>query len=159
MKNSMKFKPKYFICDVDGVMTTGHFLYSNKGKIFKIFGPHDHDGLNLIKESIKIIFMTADLKGFLISKKRIETDLGYPLLLIKESNRYQVIKNKYGLKNTIYMGDGYFDQKILKDCLYGIAPCNARKEAKASANFITSSSSGNGAVLDACLQIRKIFFK
>ena len=159
MKNNIKFIPKYFVCDVDGVMTTGHFLYSNKGKIFKTFGPHDHDGLNLIKENIKIIFMTADKKGFLISKKRIKIDLGFPLFLIKENNRYEVIKKKYGLNNIIYMGDGYFDQKILKDCFYGIAPENARKEAKASADFVTASSSGNGAVLDACLQIKKIFFK
>ena len=27
-------KPKYFILDVDGVMTTGQFFYSKDGKIF-----------------------------------------------------------------------------------------------------------------------------
>ena len=32
------------IIDIDGVMTTGQFLYSEKGKAFKVFGPHDSDG-------------------------------------------------------------------------------------------------------------------
>jgi len=42
-------KPTCFILDVDGVMTTGHFFYSAKGKAMKIFGPDDNDGLSLLK--------------------------------------------------------------------------------------------------------------
>ena len=34
-----------FLLDVDGVMTTGQFLYSKDGKDYKVFGPHDSDGL------------------------------------------------------------------------------------------------------------------
>ena len=41
-------KPKYFILDVDGVMTTGQFFYSKDGKIYKVFGPHDSDGLKIL---------------------------------------------------------------------------------------------------------------
>ena len=36
-------KSKYLICDVDGVMTTGQYLYSSIDKTHKIFGPHDQD--------------------------------------------------------------------------------------------------------------------
>ena len=50
----MKIKPKIFLLDVDGVMTNGQFLYSSKGKSFKIFGPDDHDGLSLLKPFLKI---------------------------------------------------------------------------------------------------------
>ena len=57
------------------------------------------------------------------------------------------------------MGDGIFDAKILKNCYFGIAPKNARKEAKNNADFITPSNGGEGAVLDACLIILKKFFK
>jgi len=62
------------------------------------------------------------------------------------------------LENVIYMGDGYHDANILKQCCYGIAPKNARIEAKKEANFITPSKSGEGAVLDACLHILERFF-
>ena len=39
-------KPKVFLVDVDGVLTTGQFLYTENGKTMKIFGPDDHDGLS-----------------------------------------------------------------------------------------------------------------
>jgi 3-deoxy-D-manno-octulosonate 8-phosphate phosphatase (KDO 8-P phosphatase) len=145
--------------DVDGVMTTGQFIYSNKGKQYKIFGPHDSDGLKLIKKKIKINFVTADKRGFLISKKRISKDMGYNLNLVSEEDRYQYLNKKFGIKNIIYMGDGIYDAKILSDCYYGISPKNARIEAKKSSDFITKNRSAEGAVLDACLHIDKKFFK
>ena len=147
-----------FLLDVDGVMTTGQFLYSEEGKVFKVFGAHDHDGLNLLKEKLQIKFITADKKGFLISKKRISDEMGYEIDLVPEQDRFKYIEDLYGFENLIYMGDGYHDSKIIKACMFGIAPKNARKEAKEVAEYVTESNSGEGAVLDACLQIIKVFF-
>jgi len=152
-------KPSMLILDVDGVMTTGQFLYSAKGKEYKIFGPHDNDGIKIISEEIKVIFLTADRRGFKISKKRIVDDMGQELILVSEGDRLLFIEKQYGLENVVYMGDGYHDAIILKKCLYGIAPNNARIEAKIAADFITSSNSGEGAVLDACLHIIRVFFE
>ena len=75
-------KPKCFILDVDGVMTTGQFLYSKKGKEFKVFGPDDSDALKILKEFLPIYFISADKRGFSISKKRIEKDMGFTLELV-----------------------------------------------------------------------------
>ena len=72
--------------------------------------------------------------------------------------RFEYIKNLYGFDNLIYMGDGYYDAKIIKACMFGIAPNNARNEAKEVAEYVTESNSGEGSVLDACLQIIKVFF-
>ena len=52
MKKKMNTKPKVFIIDVDGVMTTGHMLYTENGKTMKVFGPDDHDGLSLLKKNL-----------------------------------------------------------------------------------------------------------
>ena len=62
-------KPSVFILDVDGVMTTGQFLYTADGKAMKVFGADDNDGLSLLKNYIEIRFVTGDKKGFPISKK------------------------------------------------------------------------------------------
>ena len=59
-----------FICDVDGVLTTGHFLYSSEGKVMKIFGPDDNDGLAELSSFMEIRFVTSDKRGFEISKAR-----------------------------------------------------------------------------------------
>ena len=52
------FEPKFLIIDVDGVMTTGQFFYSEKGKVFKVFGPDDNDALSILSRYIKIHFST-----------------------------------------------------------------------------------------------------
>jgi 3-deoxy-D-manno-octulosonate 8-phosphate phosphatase KdsC-like HAD superfamily phosphatase len=57
------------------------------------------------------------------------------------------------------MGDGIYDAKIIKNCYYGVSPKNARTEAKKVSDFVTKSKAGEGAVLDASIQILKYFFK
>lgn len=151
--------PNYFIIDVDGVMTSGIQGYSSNGKVLKFFGPHDHDGLKELKKYINIKFITADSKGFKISKKRIVDDMNFTLELRKEKDRYNYLNKKYGLRNIIYMGDGIYDAKIIKNCYYGVSPKNARTEAKKVSDFVTKSKAGEGAVLDASIQILKYFFK
>jgi len=146
------------VIDVDGVMTTGQFFYSKEGKDYKIFGPHDADGLKLLKDKLNIFFITADKRGFSISKKRIE-DMGFKIELVTEKDRYEHFKKRFGFKNSIYIGDGIFDAPIIRDCLFGIAPANARIEAKKWADYITPSNSAEGAVCDACIKINKVFFK
>ncbi len=142
-----------FLLDVDGVMNTGQFLYSKNGKELKMFGPHDNDGLKMIKDKISIKFITADKRGFDITKKRIVDDMGFELDLVSEKDRFNYISEKYSFNNLVYMGDGYHDAKILRECEFGIAPKNARKEAREAADFVTESNSGEGAVLDACLEV------
>jgi len=150
--------PKRFVLDVDGVMTTGHFLYSEKGKAYKVFGPHDADGLKMLKGKVDIFFITADKRGYDITKKRIVEDMGYRLKLVSEEKRERLFKEKLGYEDTIFMGDGIFDASILSKCMCGIAPKNARPEARRAAAYVTPSPSGQGAVLDACLLILKRYF-
>jgi len=152
----MKSRNKYFIVDVDGVMATGQFIYSKEGKLYKIFGPHDTDGIKMLEGKIEIAFITADNRGFQITKKRIVDDMEQTLNLVTETDRYKYLNEKYGLKNIIYMGDGYYDAPILRGCYYGISPNNARVEAKKASDYVTPSNSGDGAVLDACLRILEL---
>ncbi len=79
--------PSVFVLDVDGVMTTGQFLYSEHGKIYKVFGPHDADGLKMLRGRLDIVFITADSRGLPITKKRIVDDMGYNLKLVPEEDR------------------------------------------------------------------------
>ncbi len=150
--------PKYFLFDVDGVLTTGQFLYSERGKEYKVFGPHDNDGIKLIAGKFEIAFLTADKRGFPISKKRVAEDMKQKIVLVSEEDRLRYIDETYGLADVIYMGDGYHDAPILRQCAYGIAPQNARIEAREAAKFVTPSRSGEGAVLDACLHVLSVFY-
>ena len=151
-------KPEMFVLDVDGVLTTGQFLYSKNGKEFKVFGPDDNDGLSLLKPFLKIHFVTQDKKGFAISKKRIVTDMKYPLDLVKTLDRVEWMKKKMSLNKIIYMGDSIFDHLIFSKVGYSIAPANADQSAKNNADFVTKRNSGERAVAEACMHILKKFF-
>jgi len=151
--------PVCLILDVDGVMTTGHFLYTVDGKVMKIFGPDDNDGLSLLKNNLEIRFVTGDKKGFDISKKRIVDDMKFPLDLVSTIRRIEWISERYPLESVIYMGDGIFDHYVMRKVAYAIAPANADKLAKKHAHYVTERSGGDRAVAEACLHIMEKFFK
>jgi 3-deoxy-D-manno-octulosonate 8-phosphate phosphatase (KDO 8-P phosphatase) len=160
MSNTKKSKiPKVFILDVDGVLTTGQFFYTAEGKIMKIFGPDDNDGLSLLKEFMDIRFVTGDKKGFAISKKRITDDMGFKLDLVSTIKRVNWIAERYALDEVIYMGDGIFDHYVMSKVGYSVAPSNADKNAKSFSNYVTERSGGDRAVAEAVLHILETFFE
>ena len=151
-------KPLVFILDVDGVMTTGQFLYSKEGKQMKVFGPDDNDGLGLLNPYLEIRFVTGDKKGFPISYKRIKKDMKFDLDLVSTIKRIEWVKERYNPEEVIYMGDGIFDHYVMKEVGYSIAPANSDRMAKAHANYVTERSGGDRAVAEACLHIMQKFF-
>jgi len=150
---------KTFILDVDGVLTTGQFFYTAKGKTMKVFGPDDHDGLSLLQPHLDIRFVTGDKKGFEISRKRIVDDMKYPLDLVSTIRRVEWLEERYALDDVIYMGDGLFDHYVMKRVGYAIAPANADELAKAHAHHVTQRSGGDRAVAEACLHLLEKFFE
>lgn len=152
-------KPRVFILDVDGVMTTGHFFYTADGKVMKAFGPDDNDGLSLLRNLLDIRFVTGDKKGFAISKKRIFDDMGFDLDVVSTIRRVEWISSRYPLNSVIYMGDGIFDHYVMREVGYSIAPSNADRLAKLHASFVTERSGGDRAVAEACLHVLERFFE
>jgi len=156
MRTNNDKKIEVFVLDVDGVMTTGHFLYDKYGKAFKVFGPHDADGLKMIRDMVRILFISADTNGESITRARIERDMGYPLTMVSESERRDFILNQHEDPECIaFMGDGYYDALVFPHVGVSLCPINAREECLEAATFVTPSRSGEGAVMDACLYLVK----
>lgn len=155
---SKSINPVVFILDVDGVLTTGHFLYTNEGKVMKVFGPDDNDGLSLLTSYIQVRFITGDKKGFSISKKRIVDDMGFELDVVSTTRRIDWIKDRYPLESVIYMGDGIFDHYVMQHVGYSIAPANADINAKRFADYVTDRKGGDRAVAEAALHVLERFF-
>ena len=159
MSSECNKNPKVFLLDVDGVMTTGSFLYTSEGKVMKVFGPDDNDALSLLSQFLEIRFVTGDKKGFDISKKRIVDDMKFPLDLVSTIKRIDWIRDKYSLDTVIYMGDGIFDHYVMNEVSYSIAPSNADVNAKNQADYVTTRCGGDRAVAEASLHIMEKFFK
>ena len=139
-------------------MTDGKFYYSEKGKMFKVFSADDHDALCLLKDYLKIIFVTGDKRGFNISKKRIVDDMKMELNLVSTTQRIKWLQEYYDLDKIIYMGDGIFDHYVMQGVHYSIAPSNSDLNAIKYANFVTKRSGGDRAVAEAALHILETFF-
>ena len=144
-----------FILDIDGVLTDGSFYYSEKGKMLKKFGAHDNDGIKLLKPFFNVSLITADVKGFQISKLRAK-HMGLKIKLVNEENRYSYFE-KIGFNKCIFAGDGHYDAPILKKVLLGFAPKNSVEIAKKNANYVTKNNGGEGAVYEICMKIIKHF--
>lgn len=151
---------KHLVMDIDGVLNTGHFIYDETGKKYKMFGPHDKDGLEIAKSlGLTIDFITADETGLPISKARIIKDWKFnedQLHLVKDGSRLEWLRKKYNLDEVAFIGDGIHDVPVINAVKLGIAPVSGRREAKEVAKYITESPAGSGAVLDACLYIKRV---
>jgi 3-deoxy-D-manno-octulosonate 8-phosphate phosphatase (KDO 8-P phosphatase) len=152
-------KPAVFIMDVDGVLTTGHFLYTADGKMMKIFGADDNDALSLLRPYLEIRFITGDRKGFAITSKRVVDDMKYPLDLVSTIRRVEWIGERYPLESVIYMGDGIFDHYVMKQVGHAISTANADPLSKKFAHYVTERKGGDRAVAEACLYILEKFFQ
>ena len=148
----------HFVFDVDGVFTTGQFLYTVDGKFAKVFGAHDNDGIKLIKPFLEVRAISADKRGFPITKKRVEDDMHLALHLVSEGDRLTWLKEHFDLSTCVYMGDGIFDARIFPHVAYSIAPANAFYLAKKAASYVTEARSGEGAVAEACCHVIEKFF-
>lgn len=153
-----KIKLKNLVLDVDGVFTTGQFLYTADGKFAKVFGPHDNDGIKLISKVMNVVCISADKRGWVITKKRIADDMGLKLEMVSEAERVDWFHKNFNLEETAYMGDGIYDAKVFEHVAYSIAPANAFYVALKKADYVTQSKSGEGAVAEACLHILEKFF-
>ena len=152
-------KIKNFIFDVDGVLTDGKFYYTNQGKIMKIFGDADNDALSILSKYCHIEMVTGDKRGFDISKKRVEEDMGYKISLVSTFDRLNWISKRFDLEQTVYMGDGIFDPLVFRGVNYSICPNNGFYNTKKYADYVTKSNGSEGAVAEAILHVLDKFFK
>ena len=146
-------RPWLFILDVDGVLTDGSFWYSEDGKSLKRFGPDDADALKLISPKLDLLFVSADKRGFPITLKRIQEDMGFELQLVPARRRATLVAANQELRSVAYMGDSFQDMEALSIAEIGIAPANANEAAKHIAQAVTLTNSGSRAVFAACVYL------
>ena len=146
---------KTVVLDVDGVLTDGKFYYSESGKVLKVFGPDDNDALKLLDQFFEIVFVSADHRGFNISKKRIVDDMKRPLFLVEWKKRIQWIRERYNPNEVIYIGDVIFDFLVFEEVGYSIAPSNASSLIISDVNYLSKYIGSERFVADSVYHILK----
>lgn len=132
----------YLISDVDGILTDGGHYYGKTGKTLKKFGSNDRDALTKIKELFvdNILFVSADKRGFDITKKRIVEELGYSLEYVPDKERADFISKLNGKK--IYLGDGIYDQDSFAIADLSVCLQDSTPQAKKTAKVLLNTSAG-----------------
>ncbi len=139
--------------DVDGVLTDGSFRLDDQGRESKNFHVRDGLGLKLLLScGIRVILVSGRRSKSLEVRAR---DLGI-------RDVYQGVADKRALcrhlvaelglvrKQTCSMGDDLPDLGMFEESGLRIAVADAVKEIRESADFITRSRGGCGAVREAC---------
>ncbi len=142
-------KIKLVAFDIDGVMTNGEIIYTDKGEEIKIFNAKDGQGIAMLNYyGLTTAIITARTSS--IVDKRAK-DLNITHVFQGEKNKFSALEkliNKYNLdlSEIAYVGDDIPDICILEKVGLAFCPNDAVEEVKAICHFISSKEGGKGAV-------------
>jgi len=137
------------VFDIDGTLSDGQIVYSNKGDELKAFSVKD--GLAISTWTKKLGKKVAIITGrdSLIVKKRAE-DLGIQYLYQGIHNKDEILeeilkKENLTWKNVAAIGDDLNDYKMLKKAKLSFAPNDAVSIIKELVNVVCDAKGGQGA--------------
>jgi YrbI family 3-deoxy-D-manno-octulosonate 8-phosphate phosphatase len=151
------------VSDIDGVLTDGHFYYSEDGKVLKQFGRNDADALKLFKKLClkynidgEVHFCTSDKNGFKITSRRLQ-DMGFEADVVSVADRPKWIQENFIDKGytVYYIGDSFVDIPIMQ-CVgydYGMTVKNAYKMLKKFCHFVAKYDGGDGGFAECIFNV------
>ena len=149
---------RLLVLDVDGVLTDGRMVISERGDELKFFHTHDGMAVNLARLSgIKIALVTGEKSP--IAQAR-GAKLGVEEVVLGARRKGEVLEGlmaKYGMPReaTAFMGDDLIDIPALERAGLAVAPANAVPEVRATAHVVTRAAGGAGAVRECVEMIRR----
>ena len=143
---------KLAVFDVDGVLTDGKLIFTNKGEQ-KIFHAQDGLGMKMLMQSGCEVAIISSRSSDIVSKRM--SDLGISHIYQDQNNKRETlltIMNKLKLErsNVAYTGDDMIDIPAMKESGLAIAVANARTQVKQYADWTTECRGGEGAVREIC---------
>ncbi len=151
-------KIKLLILDVDGVLTDGSIIYSDKGGEIKAFDVRDGHGIKLLmRGGINVAIITARESRVVTTRAR---DLGITLLYQGKKDKlscYMKILDKEGLQpsETAFVGDDLVDLPVLSRAGFSASVPGGVAEVIKSVDYVTEAAGGRGAVREICELILK----
>lgn len=140
---------KLLAFDVDGVLTDGRIIYSEKGDEVKAFNVKDGQIIkHLLAAGIKVGAVTGR-SSELVKRRCLELKLDF--CEQKVDNKGKVLAgiiNKYHLKwgEVCYIGDDIVDMEVVSKTGLGACPIDAMEYIKTRADLISLKRGGEGVV-------------
>jgi 3-deoxy-D-manno-octulosonate 8-phosphate phosphatase (KDO 8-P phosphatase) len=140
---------KFILCDVDGVLTNGHIIYTEQNKEIKAFNVQDGLGFAMAQwAGLKTGLLTSrNSKVVALRAKQLKIDLVSQGKLKKLPEYIQMRKIlRLSDKEVCYIGDDIIDLPVLRTVGFSVAVANAREEVKSECDYVTTAAGGEGAV-------------
>lgn len=149
-----KAKPiRLLILDVDGVLTSGHLIYSKDAIDYKAFSVQDGLGIRLLKESGVEVAIITTCKSDIIKRRAQDLKLQYVYEGCEDKLiAYQDLKTKLQLEDSqiAYVGDDLPDLPVIRRVGLGMTVANAPAILCEQAAYVTQAAGGHGAVREIC---------
>jgi 3-deoxy-D-manno-octulosonate 8-phosphate phosphatase (KDO 8-P phosphatase) len=146
--------------DVDGVFTDGRFYLSDDGIESKAFCTQDGFGIRQLLEAGIEVAVISGRKSVAVERRMAELGVKY----VEQGCRdkvaaFDAIVAELGidLSETAFVGDDIPDLGLMKRAGFSVAVANAVPAVRESADAVTASSGGAGAVREVCEQVMRAF--
>ncbi len=140
---------KLIVLDVDGVLTDGLIIYGSEDIEIKAFNVQDGFGITMAQHAgLKFGILTGRVSDTVARRvKELHFDYYESGRFYKKDALIRMIADA-GLKReaVLYMGDDILDLVCQPHVGVFVAPGNARARVKSSADWVTKSQGGRGAV-------------
>jgi 3-deoxy-D-manno-octulosonate 8-phosphate phosphatase (KDO 8-P phosphatase) len=137
------------VMDVDGVLTDGAIVYTDRGEEIKAFHVRDGSGLKLWMALGKKAAILTGRKSVVVERRALE--LGIRSVIQGASDKLMVfdgILTEQNLRESqaAYVGDDLPDLPVLRRCGLALTVVDACPEARDQAHYVTRATGGHGAV-------------
>ncbi len=142
-------KVRLLVMDVDGVLTDGRMILSERGDELKAFHAHDGVAVGLAKlAGLRTAMITAESSP--IAKAR-GAKLGVDSVVLggrRKGEAIDALRAEYNLPSeaVAYVGDDLLDIPALQAAGFAVTVHDAPPEIRAICHFVTRAHGGDGAI-------------
>lgn len=144
---------KFFVLDVDGILTNGFLYYDSNHVRTRAFHIHDGLGMKLLQKAGIPIAIISGKKSDEVKRRLQDLDIRH--VFLGHENKlpvYEELKVNFNLKDSeiAYMGDDLPDLPLLKRAGFAITVPEAPLIIQKNVDYITQKNAGCGAVREVC---------
>jgi 3-deoxy-D-manno-octulosonate 8-phosphate phosphatase (KDO 8-P phosphatase) len=147
------------VLDVDGVLTDGRIVYSDRGEEIKAFHVRDGSGLKVWLQLGKRAGIITGRNSPIVARRAQELGLSAVVQGVDDKRAaYDRMLADQGLEpgQVCYVGDDLPDVPLLATSGLAVAVADACREAQAAAHYVTEAGGGQGAVREVIELILRI---
>lgn len=140
---------KLLICDVDGVLSNGHVIFSNSGEELKTFNIKDGLGIKLLQNHGVEVAIITGRESKIVEKRCRELGINHVYQGKKDKvASFQDLCSKLNItgQQVCHIGDDLPDLPLFTLSLLGVCVADGHWFVKQKADWITQAKGGDGAV-------------